>query len=94
MDMNKQELEDFLQEYEKLKANAPIIANIDKDFFFELVDYLLAEREDTRKKIQELEIKFKCAKDLYNDCCKCLASIEFPQNEEEIKKVVIHRVGV
>lgn len=33
---------------------------------------ILAEREQKDKRIQELEIKLKCAKGLYDDCCKCL----------------------
>ena len=33
---------------------------------------ILAEREQDKKRIQELETKLKCSKDLYDDCCKCL----------------------
>ena len=34
--------------------------------------HLLAEREQKDKRIQELEVKLKCAKGLYDDCCNCL----------------------
>ena len=36
------------------------------------IKHILAEREQKDKRIQELEIKLKCAKGLYDDCCKCL----------------------
>ena len=36
------------------------------------LQHILAEREQKDKRIQELEIKLKCAKGLYDDCCKCL----------------------
>lgn len=36
------------------------------------IQHILAEREQKDKRIQELEIKLKCAKGLYDDCCKCL----------------------
>ena len=38
----------------------------------EAIKHILAEREQKDKRIQELEIKLKCAKGLYDDCCKCL----------------------
>ena len=38
------------------------------------IEHILAEREQKDKRIQELEIKLKCAKGLYDDCCKCLVN--------------------
>ena len=49
------------------------------------ISHILAEREQDKKRIQELEIKLKCAKDLYDDCCKCLLN-SIP------KQVVINRM--
>ena len=35
----------FIEGYKQIKNNAIFIKSIDKDFFFELVDFLLEERE-------------------------------------------------
>ena len=68
---------------DKKVANIEIIEN----FIFELktfgmnkdsleiaheLEKILAEREQKDKRIQELEVKLKCAKGLYDDCCNCL----------------------
>lgn len=47
----------FIEAYKQIKNNASIIKSIDKDFFFELVDYLLSEREQDKARIKELEEK-------------------------------------
>lgn len=46
--------------------------NVDEIAFCNALENILAEREQDKKRIQELEIKLKCAKGLYDDCCKCL----------------------
>ena len=46
--------------------------DVDDVAFCNAVEHILAEREQKDKRIQELEIKLKCAKGLYDDCCKCL----------------------
>ena len=45
----------FIEAYKQIKNNASIIKSIDKDFFFELVDYLLSEQEQDKARIKELE---------------------------------------
>lgn len=45
----------FIEGYKQIKNNESIIKSIDKDFFFELVDYLLEEREQDKARIKELE---------------------------------------
>ena len=45
----------FIEGYKQTKNNASIIKSIDKDFFFELVDFLLEEREQDKARIKELE---------------------------------------
>ena len=45
----------FIEAYKQIKNNASIIKSVDKDFFFELVDYLLSEREQDKARIKELE---------------------------------------
>ena len=49
----------FIEGYKQIKNNASIIKSIDKDFFFELVDFLLEEREQDKARIKELEEKNK-----------------------------------
>ena len=45
----------FIEGYKQIKNNASIIKSIDKDFFFELVDFLLEDREQDKARIKELE---------------------------------------
>ena len=45
----------FIEGYKQIKNNASIIKSIDKDFFFELVDFLLEKREQDKARIKELE---------------------------------------
>lgn len=45
----------FIEGYKQIKNNESIIKSIDKDFFFELVDYLLEERDQDKARIKELE---------------------------------------
>lgn len=46
----------------------------------------LAEREEDKKKIEELEKTNKILKEMYNDCCICLVeSIERKKVKEKIK---------
>lgn len=47
----------FIESYKQIKNGADIIKSIDKDFFFELVDFLLEEREQDKARIKELEEK-------------------------------------
>lgn len=49
----------FIEGYKQIKNNAIFIKSIDKDFFFELVDYLLSEREQDKARIKELESKLE-----------------------------------
>lgn len=55
--IDKEQLENFLKEgYKTLKGHKQFIANIDKDFFFDLVDYLLLREQ---KVINALEDRIK-----------------------------------
>lgn len=47
-------MEELEKNYEDLKKNKDLIGSIDKDFFFDFVDYLISEREELEKKIDEL----------------------------------------
>lgn len=49
----------FIEGYKQIKNNASIIKSIDRDFFFELVDYLLEEREQDKARIKELENRLR-----------------------------------
>lgn len=49
----------FLEAYKQVKEQAFILESINKDFFFEFVDCLLEEREQDKKRIQELEEELK-----------------------------------
>ena len=56
---NEERLNNFIEAYKQTKEQSFIVDNINKDFFFEFVDCLLAEREQDKKRIQELEAKFE-----------------------------------
>ena len=58
----------FIEAYKQIKNNASIIKSIDKDFFFELVDYLLSEREQDKARIKELEEENASKQKAYDDC--------------------------
>ncbi len=65
------ELEGAIENYNELKRNKHVIANIDKDFFFDLVDILLQALENSipkevvEEKITELWVK--CPKNSINE---------------------------
>ena len=59
----------FIEGYKQIKNNASIIKSIDKDFFFELVDFLLEEREQDKARIKELEEENK-RKDMFLQMAK------------------------
>lgn len=52
---NEKRLNNFIEAYKQTKEQSFIVDSINKDFFFEFVDCLLAEREQKDKRIQELE---------------------------------------
>ena len=58
----------FIEGYKQIKNNASIIKSIDKDFFFELVDFLLEEREQDKARIKELEEENASKQKAYDDC--------------------------
>lgn len=55
------------------------------------IEHMLAEREQKDKRIQELEIKLKCAKGLYDDCCKCL--VDSIPNQVVIDAINKHKLA-
>ena len=57
----------FIEGYKQIKNNESIIKSIDKDFFFELVDYLLEEREQDKARIKELEEDLYSANKIINE---------------------------
>lgn len=57
----------FIEGYKQIKNNESIIKSIDKDFFFELVDYLLSEREQDKARIKELEEDLYSANKIINE---------------------------
>lgn len=52
---NEERLNNFIEAYKQTKEQSFIVDSINKDFFFEFVDCLLAEREQKDKRIQGLE---------------------------------------
>ena len=54
---NIEKLNKFLELYKQIKEYASIVANVDKDFFFESVDLLLAEREQMLKEREKYTIR-------------------------------------
>lgn len=52
---NIERLNNFIEAYKQTKEQSFIVDSINKDFFFEFVDCLLAEREQDKKRIKELE---------------------------------------
>lgn len=52
---NEERLNNFIEAYKQTKEQSFIVDSINKDFFFEFVDCLLAELEQKDKRIQELE---------------------------------------
>ena len=54
---NEKRLNNFIEAYKQTKEQSFIVDCINKDFFFEFVDCLLAELEKKDKRIQELEAK-------------------------------------
>lgn len=48
-------MEEILKNYDEIKSNKHIFANIDKDFFFEFADYLIAENKQLEEANQELK---------------------------------------
>ena len=58
----------FIEGYKQIKNNAIFIKSIDKDFFFELVDFLLEEREQDKARIKELEEENASKQKAYDDC--------------------------
>ena len=55
--VNIEKLNKFLEPYKQIKEYASIVANVDKDFFFESVDLLLAEREQMLKEREKYTIR-------------------------------------
>ena len=56
---NEERLNNFIEAYKQTKEQSFIVDSINKDFFFEFVDCLLAELEQKDKRIQELENKLQ-----------------------------------
>ena len=56
---NIERLNNFIEAYKQTKEQSFIVDTINKDFFFEFVDCLLAELEQKDKRIKELEEKNK-----------------------------------
>lgn len=73
------------EEFRKVIENAQIDTSNDRVIAhkFAIMQQQINEKD---KKIQELELKLKCSKDLYDDCCKCLLD-SIP------KQVVIDKVN-
>ena len=51
---NEERLNNFIEAYKQTKEQSFIVDSINKDFFFEFVDCLLAEREQDKKRIQKI----------------------------------------
>lgn len=68
----------IIEEYVKILnkfceyENAVVLTDNALEEVQDSIENILAEREQKDKRIQELEVKLKCAKGLYDDCCNCL----------------------
>ena len=92
----------FIEGYKQIKNNAIFIKSIDKDFFFELVDYLLSEREQYKERIKELEEENqktkKFSEELDNEVCERVKQCHNMQTDidrlyldkEELEKAYFH----
>lgn len=52
------EINEAIKKYEELKNNKEIIANIDKDFFFEFADIIIEEHEKLMKLKEHRDVTF------------------------------------
>ena len=73
-DKNVANIEDIkvIQHIISFYKDLDVIHSNDKCKEIVALENVLAEREQKDKRIQELEVKLKCAKGLYDDCCNCL----------------------
>ena len=74
----------FIEGYKQIKNNAIFIKSIDKDFFFELVDFLLEEREQDKARIKELEEENK-RKDMFLQIAKEVVENSIPKQKVKDK---------
>ena len=79
---NEERLNNFIEAYKQTKEQSFIVDSINKDFFFEFVDCLLAEQEQKDKRIKELEEEGKENKKKY----LTLLLSQFPDTTETYKK--------
>lgn len=88
---NEKRLNNFIEAYKQTKEQEFIVGSINKDFFFEFVDCLLAELEQKDKRIQELEEELEKANrqldlDYVDD--NYITKEKVKELEEESKKVL------
>lgn len=74
----------FIEAYKQIKNNASIIKSIDKDFFFELVDYLLSEREQLLKEKKDDKQDIKDFQNALNE--ENLRCANYAIENNELKK--------
>ena len=74
----------FIEGYKQIKNNADIIKSIDKDFFFELVDYLLSEREQLLKEKKDDKQDIKDFQNALNE--ENLRCANYAIENNELKK--------
>lgn len=88
---NEKRLNNFIEAYKQTKEQEFIVESINKDFFFEFVDCLLAELEQKDKRIQELEEELEKANrqlDLDYVDENYIPKQKVKELEEESKKVL------
>lgn len=88
---NEKRLNNFIEAYKQTKEQEFIVESINKDFFFEFVDCLLAELEQKDKRIQELEEELEKANrqlDLDYVDENYITKEKVKELEEESKKVL------
>ena len=77
----------FIEGYKQIKNNASFIKSIDKDFFFELVDYLLSEREQDKARIKELEEELYSANKIINEYLDDIPNQRAKEMQARIKEL-------
>ena len=94
---NEERLNNFIEAYKQTKEQSFIVDSINKDFFFEFVDCLLAEREQKDKRIKELEeesrkklIELICYQEELENSIANLAELE--QKDKRIKELEEEKV--
>ena len=85
---NEERLNNFIEAYKQTKEQSFIVDSINKDFFFEFVDCLLAELEQKDKRIQELEADLYSSDEIIADLTDSIPKQVVTDKMEELNKEI------